>query len=81
MFSLTNDDKFPLTDFQWATIYSDDEHGPTFGAGHDLFISDQADKQGWSYANIGKSFTNCKYTHQSQASQQKFTGQGVFTVK
>ncbi len=44
LFSLTNDDKFPLTDFQWATIYSDDVHGPTFGGGHDLYISDKADK-------------------------------------
>ena len=48
--------KMPLAkDHQYA-IYCNSCHGPTFGRGHDLQVSNNANKSGSSYSNLGNSY-------------------------
>lgn len=37
-------------------IYYSSSYGPRFGAGHDLEISDECDKNYYNYSNLGKSY-------------------------
>ncbi len=41
--------------------YHDNIYGPSFGGGADLRIWDNADKNNYSYANIGSTYINNKY--------------------
>jgi hypothetical protein len=56
-------------------------NGPTFGAGIDLTILDQANTNDNSYANVGKSYRN---EYDDEASCERFCGspdQNCFMIK
>ena len=73
VFSLTNCDKFPLTNKEY-TVYHDLSYGPTFGGGHDLYIADKANINSSSYAQINHSYNNEKYQYGNKNSWEKFHG-------
>lgn len=83
MFSLTNNDKFVITQNPQCCIYltNDDSYGPVFGAGHDLRIYNKANENTNSYANINQTYTNGKYTCNDTASHVRFAGAYEFRVK
>ena len=55
--------KMPLVKNQQHSIYCDSSYGPTFGGGHDLHISNNANISGASYSYLG-------HTYQLPAGQQ-----------
>ena len=61
LFSLRNKDNLspfrsPVYRYSQYAIYTSPGYGPTFGGGHDLHISNNADKNTGSYANLGHSY-------------------------
>ena len=68
--------KMPLfTSDQENAIYCDSSNGPTFGGGHDLRISHDANKVTHSKSNLGNTY-QCPTGHQSTF----FTGARNFIV-
>ena len=67
--------KMLLVKNQQNAIYCKSDYGPTFGGGHDLHISNNADTSGKSYSNLGN-------TYQLPTGQQNtiFTGTRIFNV-
>ena len=67
--------KMPLVKNQQHGINCSSTYGPTFGDGHDLHVSNNANTSGESYSNLG-------YTYQRPAGQQHafFTGTRNFNV-
>ena len=67
--------KMPLVKNQQYGIYCNSDYGPTFGGGHDLHISNNANISGASYSDLG-------HTYQLPAGQQNafFTGTRNFNV-
>lgn len=41
-----------------VAIYMNSRYGPTFGAGHDIYIADKANGNGNSYAKLSFSFNH-----------------------
>ena len=56
-------------------IYRGDNYGPTFGGGHDLYISNDANINTKSYSNLGRSY-ECPPGQQNTF----LTGSNNFTV-
>ncbi len=58
LFSLTLKEKYTMANNAYLpnTIYNGASYGPTFGGGHDLYISDQANISSSSYSNIPISY-------------------------
>ncbi len=83
LFSLTNNDKLPITKNHAYCIYknSDNTWGPLFGGGNDLKIYDKANLNSDSYANVGHTYTNENYTYNDNASRIKFSGAINFKIK
>lgn len=73
IFSLTNRDKFLLTDISTA-IWNHANYGPTFGGGADLLICNEADQKPLSYADINKSYHNEQYQQRDRSSWERFSG-------
>ncbi len=76
LFSLSEEDKFRLIKKQNA-IYSKKKFGPVFGGGgneYDLFISDKANSNNFSYALINEAYYNENYQKGDKISLKKFTG-------
>ena len=67
--------KLPLVKNQQHGIVCNSSYGPTFGGGHDLHISNNANISGASYSDLG-------HTYQLPAGQQSafFTGARNFYV-
>ena len=67
--------KMPLVKDQQHGIICGSSYGPTFGGGHDLHVSNNANTDGASYSNLG-------HTYQLPAGQHNafFTGDGNFNV-
>ena len=67
--------KMPLVKNQQYGINCNSDYGPTFGEGHDLHVSNNANTGGASYSNLG-------HTYQLPAGQQNafFTGTRNFNV-
>ena len=67
--------KMPLVKYQQNAIYCQSDYGPSFGGGHDLHISTNANSSGSSYSNLG-------HTYQLPTGQQNtfFTGARNFNV-
>ncbi|PFX29428.1 BTB/POZ domain-containing protein KCTD21 [Stylophora pistillata] len=67
--------KLPLVNDQEDAIYCDSYHGPTFGGGYDLHVSNNTNTSGKSYSNLG-------YSYQLPTGQQYtfFTGAQKFNV-
>ena len=67
--------KLPLVKNQQNAIYCLTTHGPSFGGGHDLHISGNANSNTSSYSNLG-------YSYECPSGQQSsfFTGARNFLV-
>ena len=65
----------PLVKDQQSAIFCDSSYGPTFGGGHDLHISNNANTSGSSYSYLGN-------TYQLPTGQQStfFTGAQYYNV-
>lgn len=74
LFSLTNGDKFTLSNDKDPAVYHNSVHGPVFGKGNDLFISDKANVYSISHANINFSYVNEKYQFNDDETWLKFIG-------
>ena len=57
------------------SIYCNPSYGPTFGGGHDLYISDKSNTSNGSNGNIGHSFNNGTLTYNTQQAYTAWTGQ------
>jgi hypothetical protein len=68
--------KFALSNPSYA-IYCNSSYGPTFGGGHDIFVSDSSNTNANSYSNFGHSYVNDTGIN----GKQVFTGEYEFTVK
>ena len=56
-------------------IYGNSDRGPSFGGGHDIFISNNAGSNTGSYTNLGHSYVLIKgYTYQSTKAQNLLAG-------
>ena len=67
--------KMPLANYQEKAIYCNNDRGPTFGGGHDIYISNNANTSGSCSSNLG-------YSYQPPTGQQNtfFTGARDFNV-
>ena len=66
IFSLTEGDKFELTDKAHAAFHHSN-YGPVFGRGYDLCIHDKANTNNSSRANINCTYKNSKYQCDKQS--------------
>jgi len=66
LFSLTEGDKFELTDKAHAAFHHSG-YGPVFGRGYDLCIHDKANTNNSSRANINCTYKNSKYQCDKQS--------------
>ena len=67
--------KLPVFDYQQNAIYCDRSYGPSFGGGHDLHISGNANANTSSYSILGNTY-KCPSGQQSTF----FTGAQQFSV-
>ena len=62
-------------------IYSNNGYGPTFGGGHDLYISNACNANKNSYSNLGHSYaTSSKFGYGSNAAKSLLAGSYNFYV-
>ena len=85
LFSLRNKDNLspfrsPVYRYSQHAIYTSPGHGPTFGGGHDLFISNNADRNTASYVNLGYTYRSPSgYSRGSSNTQALLAGSYNFT--
>jgi hypothetical protein len=86
LFSLRNNDdlapfKAPLRDENDVkAIYRDSDYGPTFGAGVDLVIDDNAGSTTWSFTKFGNSYQPPPgYTYWETNTKSLLPGSEYFT--
>ena len=75
--------KMPLVKNQPYAIYCDSSNGPTFGGGHDLHISNDANTSGLSESNLGYSYqlpTGQQSTFFTEATNFNVTDYEVFGI-
>lgn len=86
LFSLVNKEntpiKFKCVDSKYA-VYSNPNHyyGPTFGKGHDIFISDNSNSSSNSFSNLGISYQNPNYTNNNDSRQAQSLLAGSYNFK
>jgi hypothetical protein len=83
LFSLVNKENTPLKlrckDETYST-YCMAAYGPTFGGGHDLHISSDANTNEHSYSNLGHSFVHPQHANGSSQAQSFLAGSFYFRV-
>jgi hypothetical protein len=57
LFSVDKKIKFPIANSYASAIYCNSSYGPTFGNGHDLYVSDNSNSNTGSYVSA-----NCAYS-------------------
>ena len=62
------------------SIYCNSSNGPTFGGGHDLYISSDSNANSSSYSNLGHTFNNTQYTYGSNEAKNFLAGSYNFQV-
>ena len=83
LFSLINPDNKPIKlcyNGGGKAIFCHANNGPTFGAGHDLFIATHANTNKNSHTNLGNSFKHSSLRYESDHSQCYFNGSYNFQV-
>ena len=79
LFSFKNKDglepfKLHIKDYQHA-IYGNSGYGPTFGAGHDIYIADSAGSNTNSYSNLGRNYVQVSgYKYEASDTQSLLAG-------
>jgi hypothetical protein len=82
VFSLINSDSKPVK-IKWSRnqgIGCDISHGPIFGAGHDLFISDKSNTNTSSLSNLCNSYIHPEYEYKSNGAKSFLAGSYNFQV-
>jgi hypothetical protein len=83
IFSLINKQNKPLkmkcSQCQYA-IYCYNSYGPTFGHGHDFYISDNSNINTDSYSNLGHSYSHPDYAYGSNEARSFLAGSYNFQV-
>lgn len=77
IFSLINRQNEPIllrTKHPDESIYCHPNHGPTFGKGHDIFISDDSNMNNLSHAYIGHTYQHPKYIHNMEEAKKFLAG-------
>ena len=84
IFSLVNDDNYPIkidvTQHIKQAIYCDHSSGPSFGGGHDFYISSNSNKNKDSYSNLGLSYIHPYYTYESTEAENFLAGSNEFST-
>lgn len=63
------------------SIYTGANYGPTFGGGHDIYISDNSNGNTSSYSNLGHGYTSANgYIYGSTQAQSLMAGSYSFQV-
>jgi len=74
LFSLTLNEKYAYLNNAQNTTVGNSTYGPTFGGGHDLYISNECNTSISSFTNFPTTFnTGSKYTN-GQAAHTAFSG-------
>jgi hypothetical protein len=63
------------------STFNDSSYGPTFGGGHDFYISDKANQNNSSYTNLGHSFSVAGYSYGTNQIKNYLCGSYNFKVK
>ena len=85
LFSLRNKDNLspfrsPVYRNSGYAIYTNPSYGPTFGNGHDFYISNNADRNRRSYTNLGYTYRSPSgYSRGSSNTQALLAGSFNFT--
>jgi hypothetical protein len=83
IFSLINLDCEPVK-IKWSRnqgIYCDISHGPIFGAGNDLFISDKSNTNTSSLSNLCNSYIHPEYEYKSNGAKSFLAGSKLKSIK
>ena len=70
VFSVTNKQKFRLTMPEY-TVYGGNGYGPTFGGGHDIYITNNANTNRSSYFNVPHSYNTMEGAQKAAKKNQK----------
>ena len=82
LFSLVNVSKKPLK-IKYSgsnAIHCSSGYGPTFGGGHDMYISSDSNANSSSYSNLGSSFKDPQHTYGSNEAKNFLAGSYNFQV-
>jgi hypothetical protein len=82
IFSLINKINKPLK-IKWSKnngIFCNQIYGPTFGGGHDIYITDKSNTNSSNHSNLCHSYTHPDYTHGSNEAQSLLAGSYNFKV-
>jgi hypothetical protein len=86
IFSLVNSENQPVKvnisngEEQYA-IYSHPNHGPVFGGGYDIHISDNSNTSNGSFSDFGASYVHQNYTYESVNARRFLAGSFKFNVE
>lgn len=62
-------------------IYCNMSHGPRFGGGHDIFISDNSNVSNKNFSNFGYDYVLDEYPYESEQANSFLAGSWNFTVE
>jgi len=82
IFSLVNKLNRPLK-IKWSKnngIFCNQIYGPTFGGGHDIYITDKSNTNSSNHSNLGHSYIHPDYAHGSNEAQSLLAGSYNFKV-
>jgi hypothetical protein len=80
IFSFVNKDnlapfKSPVYRYNGYALYTNPGYGPTFGGGHDIYISNNANANTYSYTNLGHTYqTPSGYSYRSTKARNLLAG-------
>ena len=80
LFSVTNKTKHPLFQNIIYAIYNNPSYGPTFGGGHDIYISTDCNMNSNSYSNFGYCYKAIDTTQYGTQSAQSYLA-GAYNFK
>ena len=62
------------------SIQCNSSYGPTFGGGHDIYVSDQANSNSLSYSNLGYNYKHPLYSYNTNEAKSFLAGSYNFQV-
>ena len=61
-------------------IYCNPSYGPTFGGGHDIYVSSNANTTNGSYSNLGHSYKHPQYAYRTNEAKSFLAGSFNFLL-
>lgn len=83
IFSLINQRNTPImlkTNVSEHSIYSHPSYGPTFGSGHDIFISDNSNSNSLSHSILCHTYQHPDFSYNSDDAKKFLAGNDKFKV-